>query len=182
MSTSIFEETTSFSQGFSTTVSINIPYSLPDTSLNLGSSNLLDTSFGSTETVILATKKQLFPSYSPKLLEIIKKYKRDAKILINKINFKNLWINQAKSQILIQGDVRFHLQGINSANFNYQIQVGSYAISEIRLASKQAYAIRQIKSGFQQSLDDCHIYQISLKKSSSPSNAPLGLGNMSYNE
>ncbi|WP_244201112.1 hypothetical protein [Chlamydia buteonis] len=180
VSTSIFEETTSFSQEFSTTVTINIPYSLPDTSLNLGSSHLLDTSFGANETVILATKKQLFPSYSPKLLEIIKKYKRDAKILINKINFNNLWRNQAKSQILTQGDVRLDLQGLDSANFNYQIQVGSHTISavliskpisELRIVSEQAYAIRKIKSGFQQSLDDCHIYQISLKKSSSPSNA-----------
>ncbi|WP_254303763.1 hypothetical protein [Chlamydia buteonis] len=84
VSTSIFEETTSFSQEFSTTVTINIPYSLPDTSLNLGSSHLLDTSFGANETVILATKKQLFPSYSPKLLEIIKNIKGMLKYLLTK--------------------------------------------------------------------------------------------------
>ncbi|EPP31912.1 phospholipase D endonuclease domain protein, partial [Chlamydia psittaci 84-8471/1] len=124
----------------------------------------------------------------PKLLDIIKKYKQDAKILINKITFKNLWRNQAKSQILTQGDVRLDLQGMDSANFNYQIQVGGHTIaavliskqvSEIRITSEQTYALRKIKSGFQKSLDDCHIYQISLK---SLSNLPDDLGSTSTDD
>ncbi|EPP35286.1 MAC/Perforin domain protein [Chlamydia ibidis] len=191
VSTSIFEEKTSFSKEFSTTVTINVPYFLPNISLSLGSSNLPNTSFGDAQTEIFVTKKQLFPSYSPKLLDIIKKYKRDAKILINKITFKNLWRNQAKSQILTQGDVRLDLQGMDSTNFNYQIQVGSHTISavliskqvsEIRSSSEQTYAIRKIKSGFQKSLDDCHIYQISLKKPPHLSDTPLSLGSVNDDE
>ncbi|ADZ18708.1 MAC/perforin domain-containing protein [Chlamydia psittaci] len=188
VNTSIFEETSSFSQEFSTTVTINVPYSLPRVSCNLENSHLFDKSFGSAQTEILVIKKQLFPSYSPKLLDIIKKYKQDAKILINKITFKNLWRNQAKSQILTQGDVRLDLQGMDSANFNYQIQVGGHTIaavliskqvSEIRITSEQTYALRKIKSGFQKSLDDCHIYQISLK---SLSNLPDDLGSTSTDD
>ncbi|AFS22012.1 phospholipase D endonuclease domain protein [Chlamydia psittaci MN] len=75
VNTSIFEETSSFSQEFSTTVTINVPYSLPRVSCNLENSHLFDKSFGSAQTEILVIKKQLFPSYSPKLLDIIKKYK-----------------------------------------------------------------------------------------------------------
>ncbi|BAE81215.1 phospholipase D endonuclease [Chlamydia felis Fe/C-56] len=169
--TSIFEETTSFTKNFSTSVTINVPppaLSQVD-SLSLGSPAPLQ----SGQTEILVTRKQLFPSYEPKLLDIVKKYKREAKILINKITFANIWRNQAKSQILTEGKVRLDLQGFDGAKYNYQLQVGSHTISavlinreiaNIKSPSEQTYAIRKIKSGFQKSLDDCHIYLIELKK------------------
>lgn len=115
-------------------------------------------------------KKQKFPSYTPKLVDVVKKHKRSAKILINKINYGNFWRARAKSEILTEGDVRLDLQGVDQEKFNYQIQTGrdtiaailiDICISKITIPSEQVYAIRKIKSGFQKSLDDLHIYKIS---------------------
>lgn len=167
INTSIFEENTSFTQNFSASVTFCVPdffAAVPFQNPPL---------VGSGQKEILVTRKQLFPSYTPKLVDIVKKYKREAKILINKITFGNLWRHQAKSQILTEGSVRLDLQGFTESKYNYQIQVGSHTIaavlidlgiSSIKSASEQTYAIRKIKSGFQRSLDDCHIYQIETKK------------------
>lgn len=177
VSTSVFEEKTSFSNTFSTTVTVNVPYGLKNTECSVGC-------FKENSKEIVVVKRQIFPSYAPKLPDLVKKYKRSAKILINKINFGNIWRNQAKSQILTEGDVRLDLQGLDSSKFNYQIQVGTHTISsvlidrpiaDIKISSEQTYAIRKIKSGFQQSLDDCHIYQVSFK-----STVLDGLGDPSF--
>lgn len=160
MDTSVFEERTSFVQKFSETVSLNIPFP-PLSGVSNGDSKQ-----------VYVKQGHRFPSYTPTLVDIIKKYKRSAKILINKINFSNIWRNQAKSQILTEGEVRLDLQGLDSTKFNYQLQVGSHTISavlidrniaDIKIDSERAYAVRKIKSGFQQSLDDCCIYRVSFK-------------------
>lgn len=132
------------------------------------------------ETLLLGTKeifvikKQQFPSYTPKLVDVVKKHKRSAKILINKINFGNLWRARAKSEIIVEGDVRLDLQGLDQEKFNYQLQTGKdtisavlidISISKITITSEQSYAVRKIKSGFQQSLDDLCIYKVSFNKS-----------------
>ncbi|EPP35291.1 MAC/Perforin domain protein [Chlamydia ibidis] len=172
--TSVFEERTSFSESFSSTLTINVP--VPPA---IGLPTVLG--FTENETVndrnapqreIVVTRKPLFSSYTPKLEDIVRRYKRDAKILINKITFLNLWRTQPKSQILTEGEVRLDLQGLDNKNFNYQIQVGGHTIStaliergiaDISRQSEQVYAIRKIKSAFQQSLDDSHIYQVSFR-------------------
>ncbi len=119
---------------------------------------------------IYVIKKQQFPSYTPKLVDLVKKHKRSAKILINKINYGNLWRARPKSEILTEGEVRLDLQGIDQEKFNYQMQTGrdtiatvliDIAISKIGILSEQSYAVRKIKSGFQQSLDTLHVYKIS---------------------
>lgn len=132
------------------------------------------------ETLLLGTKeifvikKQQFPSYTSKLVDVVTKYKRSAKILINKITFGNLWRARAKSEIIVEGDVRLDLQGVDQEKFNYQLQTGKdtisavlidIPISKISITSEQSYAVRKIKSGFQQSLDDLHIYKVSFNKS-----------------
>ncbi|WP_236558947.1 MAC/perforin domain-containing protein [Chlamydia sp. 17-3921] len=173
ISTSVFDEKTTFSSKFSTTLTINIPPPLPKPCPE----NLLKgeaEATGENSKEICVQRMQLFPSYDSKLLDIVKVAKRKAKILINKMTYSNIWRNQAKSQILTEENVRLDLQGFISGKFNYQIQVGTHtiatvlidrAISEIRIPSEQAYAIRKIKSGFQQSLDDCHIYYVGFKSS-----------------
>ncbi|WP_100933947.1 MAC/perforin domain-containing protein [Candidatus Chlamydia corallus] len=169
VTTSVFEEKTSFSNTFSTTVTVNVPYGATSSQCKVGFS-------GANSKEIAVLRRQLFSSYVPKLADLVKKHKRSAKILINKINFGNIWRNQPKSQILTEGDVRLDLQGFDSSKFNYQIQVGAHTISsvlidrpiaDIKISSEQAYAIRKIKSGFQQSLDDCHIYHVGFKSNQS---------------
>lgn len=160
INTSIFDEKTSFSSNFSATVTVHLP------------PPMMGMAPGSTSKEIRVERKHLFPSYSAKLPDIVKKAKRFAKILINKMTYTNIWRNQAKSQILTEGDVRLDLQGFDADKFNYQIQVGAHtiaavlidrAISEIKIPSEQTYALRRIKSGFQQSLDDSHIYHVGFK-------------------
>ncbi|CCO02064.1 hypothetical protein BN356_5561 [Chlamydia psittaci 01DC12] len=123
---------------------------------------------------ISVERRQLFSSYTPKLKDVVKVYKRDAKVLINKMSYCNIWRSLAKSQILTERDVRLDLQGIDKGVFNYQIQIGPYtvaavlieqAVSEIKIPSEQVYAIRKIKSGFQQSLSSQHVYRVSFKSS-----------------
>lgn len=169
INTSIFEETTSFTHSFSTSVT----FCIPDFAGNMSLQTPPLVEGGQKE--ILVTRKHLFPSYSPKLVDVVKKYKREAKILVNKITFGKLWRHQAKSQILTEGSVRLDLQGFTESKYNYQIQVGTHTIaavlidlelSRIKSTSEQAYAIRKIKSGFQRSLDDCHIYQVETKHTS----------------
>ncbi len=119
---------------------------------------------------IYVTKKQQFSSYTPKLVELVKKHKRLAKILINKINYDNLWRASTKSEILTEGEVRLDLQSIDQKKFNYQIQTGKDTIaavlididiSKINIHSEKRYAVRKIKSGFQQSLNTLHVHKIS---------------------
>lgn len=174
INTAIFEENTSFSESFAASVSFSgVPPLLGAVGGAVPNYNdpIVLTSAGQKE--ILVVRMHLFPSYEPKLLDIIKKHKREAKILINKITFSNIWRSQAKSQILTEGKVRLDLQGFDHAKYNYQLQVGSHTISavlinreiaNIKSPSEQAYAVRKIKSGFQQSLDDCHIYSVEFKK------------------
>ncbi|QEM73904.1 MAC/perforin family protein [Chlamydia abortus] len=123
---------------------------------------------------ISVERRQLFSSYTPKLKDVVKVYKRDAKVLINKMSYCNIWRSLAKSQILTERDVRLDLQGIDKGMFNYQIQVGPYTVaavlidqevSEIKIPSEQVYAIRKIKSGFQQSLSSQHVYRVGFKSS-----------------
>lgn len=167
INTSVFEETTTFSNEFSSTVTLNSP-ALVASSLSAENPMVAN---GQKE--ILVQREHFFPSYTHRLVDIVKKHKREAKILINKINFSNIWRTQAKSQILTEGAVRLDLQGLDGVRYNYQIQVGSHTIAtvlisreiaEITSPSEQAYAVRKIKSGFQKSLDDCHIYLIEFKK------------------
>ncbi|AHK63231.1 hypothetical protein [Chlamydia avium] len=110
-----------------------------------------------------------WPNHTSRLENIVKTCKRDVKVLINKISFSNFWRNSARSEILTQGNVRLDLQQVTETVFNYQIQVGAHtvaavlvdkAMAEIRERSMQAYAVRKIKSGFQQSLQHSRIYHI----------------------
>lgn len=181
INTSIFEETTTFSNEFSSTVTLNAPALAASASSSAAESPMV-ASGGQKE--ILVQREHLFPSYTHRLVDIVKKHKREAKILINKINFSNIWRTQAKSQILTEGAVRLDLQGLDSVRYNYQIQVGSHTIAtvlisrdiaEITSPSEQAYAVRKIKSGFQKSLDDCHIYLVEFKKAAMVSYTPPAL-------
>ncbi|SGA17562.1 MAC/Perforin domain-containing protein [Chlamydia abortus] len=90
------------------------------------------------------------------------------------MSYCNIWRSLAKSQILTERDVWLDLQGIDKGMFNYQIQVGPYTVaavlidqevSEIKIPSEQVYAIRKIKSGFQQSLSSQHVYRVGFKSS-----------------
>ncbi|WP_050707694.1 hypothetical protein [Chlamydia caviae] len=139
---------------------------------------------GSFSKEIAVTRKQSFQGCSSKVENIVKTHKRDAKILVNKMTYSNIWRNQAKSQILTEGKVRLDLQGFDGAKYNYQLQVGNYTvatvlisrnIANIKSISEQAYAIRKIKSGFQKSLDDSRVYHVSfisiLAKNPSPSSS-----------
>ncbi|BAE81217.1 MAC/perforin family protein [Chlamydia felis Fe/C-56] len=123
---------------------------------------------------IQVSREQLFPGYSSKVSDIAKAHKRDAKILVNRMTYSNIWRNKAKSQILTEGEVRLDLQGCDGTKYNYQLQVGNYTIAtvlinrniaHIRSLAEQVYATRKIKSGFQKSLHDSHIYHVSFKSS-----------------
>lgn len=185
ISTSIFEETSSFEQNFSSSITFCVP---PLTSFSpLQEPPLV----GAGQQEILVTKKHLFPSYTPKLIDIVKRHKRDAKILVNKIQFEKLWRSHAKSQILKEGNVRLDLQGFTGALFNYQLQVGSHTIAavlidpeiaNVKSLPEQTYAVRKIKSGFQCSLDDQHIYQVAVKKHLSLSSQPPKISPLSQSE
>lgn len=185
ISTSIFEETTSFTRSFSASVT----FSVPDLAATMPLQSPPMVENGQKEICVI--QKHLFPSYSPKLVDIVKRYKREAKILINKLAFGMLWRHRAKSQILTEGSVRLDLQGFTESKYNYQIQVGSHTIaavlidmdiSKIQSKSEQAYAIRKIKSGFQRSLDDYHIYQIERKQTFSFSPKHRSLSSTSHSE
>ncbi len=131
----------------------------------------------STRTILVQSENR-FSSYTEQLVDITKKHKREAKILINKINFSNLWRSQAKSQILTEGAVRLDLQGFSSnGSYNYQLQVGSHTIATViidkglagmKTSHEQTYAMRKIKSGFQQSLGDSRVYRIDLSTDELP--------------